>query len=211
MSNCEMTRREREKLRQRTEMLAAARDLFAEKGFHNVSMHEIAAKAEFAIGTLYSFFNNKEDIYHTIVQDLAETFHEALREVLEGSENEIEKLRNYIRVKTDVLDRNLSFIRMFINEARGGSNNVGTELNIQLRTQYHETLKLLAFVFENGMKHQIFERISEPYHLAVALDSTTNSLLLFYLDNPATHQHLDNPDIILNIFFKSLLQHQVSG
>ncbi|MEA3386146.1 MAG: TetR family transcriptional regulator, partial [Thermodesulfobacteriota bacterium] len=31
-------------------MLAAALELFSEKGFHNVSMHEIAKRAEFAIG-----------------------------------------------------------------------------------------------------------------------------------------------------------------
>ncbi|HAO20045.1 MAG TPA: TetR/AcrR family transcriptional regulator, partial [Desulfobacteraceae bacterium] len=52
MQEEELPRREREKLRQRREMLDAALKLFSEKGFHNVSMHEIARNAEFAIGTL---------------------------------------------------------------------------------------------------------------------------------------------------------------
>ena len=56
VQNDKLPRREREKLRQRQEMLAAALDLFSEKGYHNVSMHEVAGKAEFAIGTLYKFF-----------------------------------------------------------------------------------------------------------------------------------------------------------
>jgi len=37
-----ISRREKEKQRQRTEMFAAALELFSKKGFHNVSMHEIA-------------------------------------------------------------------------------------------------------------------------------------------------------------------------
>ena len=58
MKQIKLSRREREKLRHRKEMLDAALKLFSEKGFHNVSMHEIAQKAEFAIGTLYKFFKN---------------------------------------------------------------------------------------------------------------------------------------------------------
>jgi len=53
MKNKKLPRRGREKLRQRQEMFAAALELFSVKGYHNVSMHEIAEKTEFAIGTLY--------------------------------------------------------------------------------------------------------------------------------------------------------------
>jgi len=56
MQDEKLPRREREKLRHRRQMLAAALDLFSEKGYHNVSMHEISKRAEFAIGTLYKFF-----------------------------------------------------------------------------------------------------------------------------------------------------------
>jgi len=62
-----LPRREREKLRQRGEILEIALNLFAEKGFHGVSMHEVAGKAEFAIGTLYKFFQSKEDLYKALV------------------------------------------------------------------------------------------------------------------------------------------------
>ena len=53
-----LPRREREKMRQRKEMLDAALDLFSEKGYHNASMQEIAHKSEFAIGTLYKVLDD---------------------------------------------------------------------------------------------------------------------------------------------------------
>ncbi|MEN6472395.1 MAG: helix-turn-helix domain-containing protein, partial [Syntrophaceae bacterium] len=67
MEEIKLPRREREKERQRQEMLEAALGLFSDKGYHNVTMHEIAEKAEFAIGTLYKFFRNKEDLYRTLI------------------------------------------------------------------------------------------------------------------------------------------------
>ena len=46
-----LSRRERDRLRHKEEILTAALKLFAERGFHEVSMQEIAARAEFATGT----------------------------------------------------------------------------------------------------------------------------------------------------------------
>ena len=83
MENEKLPRREREKLRQRQEMLAAALDLFSEKGYHNVSMHQVAEKAEFAIGTLYKFFQNKEDLYKALVLGECDKFHDALVRAME--------------------------------------------------------------------------------------------------------------------------------
>ena len=80
MEEQNLPRRERERIRQRNEMLAAALALFSEKGYHNVSMQEIAEKAEFAVGTLYKFFKNKEDLYKALISAQADRFHAALTE-----------------------------------------------------------------------------------------------------------------------------------
>jgi len=61
------SRKEREQLQRRTEILQAALELFLQKGYHNVSMHEIAVRAEFAVGTLYKFFKNKDELYKDIL------------------------------------------------------------------------------------------------------------------------------------------------
>ena len=77
------SRREKEKQRQRDDMFAAALELFSKKGFHNVSMHEIAHNADFAIGTVYKFFKNKDDLYKSLVIAKAHEIHETLKEVLD--------------------------------------------------------------------------------------------------------------------------------
>jgi TetR/AcrR family transcriptional regulator len=206
MENIKLPRREREKLRQREEMLAAALGLFSAKGYHNVSMHEIAEKAEFAIGTLYKLFKNKEDLYRALILDQVTTFHDALTKAIEEPDDEIEKLRNYVKVKGAVFRANVSIIRFYFAETRGASFNLMAGLDREIRERYRCFMQTLASVFESGIKKKRFKRIADPYHLAVALDSLTNAFLFLWLEAPENHPYPEDPDTILNILFKGLVE-----
>lgn len=205
MADQKLPRREREKLRQRREMLATALDLFSQKGYHNVSMHEIAAQAEFAIGTLYKFFQNKEDLYKALVLEQCDQFEDALGQAIDQPEDEVEKLRNYVRTKTDRFRRHLPFVRLFLAESRGVSFNLKAGLNEELRERYYNFLERLASIFDRGIKKQQFKKTAEPYYLAVALDSVIDASLLLWLDAPERHPYPEDPDTILNIFFRGLI------
>jgi TetR/AcrR family transcriptional regulator len=206
MGEKKIPRREREKLRQRQEMLSAALGLFSEKGYHNVSMHEIAEKAEFAIGTLYKFFKNKEDLYKALVLEQADTFHDTLTKAIQESDDEIEKLRNYVRVKGEIFRANVSVIRLYFAETRGASFNVMAGLDLEIRERYGQFLQTLASVFERGMRRKRFEKIADPYYLAIALDSLTNAFLFLWLEAPERHAYPKDPDTILDILFKGLVE-----
>jgi len=205
MKDKKLSRREREKLRQRQEILAAALKLFSEKGYHNVSMHEIAEKAGFAIGTLYKFFRNKEDLYKSLITEQADRFHEALTNAIEEADDVIGKLRNYVRAKREVFAANLSVIRLYFAETRGAGFNIKAGLDKEIRERYHRFMHTLASVFESGIKRKRFRNIAEPYHLAVALDGICNAFLLLWLEAPEDHPFPENPDVVLNILFKGLL------
>ena len=205
MKDKKLSRREREKLRQRQEMLAAALELFSEKGYHNVSMHEIAEKAEFAVGTLYKFFRNKEDLYKSLIAEQADRFHEALTRAIEEADDEIEKLRNYVKAKREVFAANISVIRLYFAETGGTSFSVKAGFDKEIRERYEQFLHTLASVFESGIKRKRFRKIAEPYQLAVALDSLCNAFLLLWLEAPDDRPFPEDPDVILNILFKGLV------
>jgi len=205
MGQEQLSRRERERLRHRREILEAALELFSEKGFHHVSMHEIARKAEFAIGTVYKFFENKEDLYKALVLEQAEKFHNALKQAIEEAGEEIEKIRNYIRVKGEIFRANVSMIRLYFAETRGASFNVMAGLDSTIRERYGKFMQTLASVFESGIKKKLFKKIATPFYLAVALDSLTNAFLFLWLEDPEQHPYPEDPDVILNILFKGLV------
>lgn len=65
-----MSRRERERLQRRREILDAARAVFAEKGYSNATLDEVAQRAEYAKGTIYNYFASKDDLLLAIFDDL---------------------------------------------------------------------------------------------------------------------------------------------
>jgi len=206
MKNEKLPRREREKLRQRQEMLAAAFDLFSQKGYHNVSMHEIAEQAEFAIGTLYKFFQNKEDLYKALVLEQCDKFEDAIARAIGDGDDEVEKLRNYVRTKCERFRGNLPFVRLYLAESRGASFNIKAGLDEEVRKRYYAFLESLASIFDSGIKNKRFKKIAGPYYLAVALDSVLDAFLLLWLDAPERHPFPDDPDTILDFFFRGLVE-----
>lgn len=200
-----LSRREREKLRQRQEILDAALELFSRKGYHNVSMNEIAEKSEFAVGTLYNFFSNKEDIYASIMLEISDRFHGALGEAIETGRDEIEQLRNFVRVKGSVFQENVQAVRLYHSETRGASFNPRAGFDAEIRQEYDQMQQMLATIFQNGMRKKLFKPIAAPFHLAGALNGITNDFLFLWLEDPQKHPYPDDPDVILNILFQGLL------
>lgn len=206
MEEVKLSRRERERLRQRQEILEAALRLFSEKGYHNVSMHEIAHRSEFATGTLYRFFRNKEDLYESLIREEAQAFHEALLQAIGGEGDEVEKLRNYVRRKGEVFRAHIPVIRLYFSESRGERFNAGSGLGAELRKLHDEFLQALTSVLAHGIRKRRFHPIADPSLLAVALDGMTTALLLLWLEGPERHTYPEDPDVILNILFRALLQ-----
>jgi AcrR family transcriptional regulator len=198
------SRREREKLRQRQEVLDVALHLFSEKGYHSVSMHEIAKEAEFAIGTLYKFFRNKEDLYKALIMQLSDRFHGALTEVIESDTQEIEKLREYLRVKAELFRDNVAAIRLYFAQTPGASYNPMAGVEREIRERRGNILLSLASIFEQGMNRKRFRRVAAPLHLAIALDSMATAFLFHWLEDPQRHPYPEEPDTILNILLNGL-------
>lgn len=205
MEEKRLPRKEREFLRHRQEILETALELFSEKGFHNVNMQEIAQKAEFAVGTMYKFFKNKEDLYKALILEQSDKFHSALTEAIEASDDAIEKLRNYVKTKGALFRTNVSIFRLYFAETRGASFNIMAGLDPKIRERYGHFLETLATVFASGMKNKRFKTIAAPYQLAVALDSLCNAFLFLWLETPDRHPYPEDPDVILNILFKGLV------
>jgi AcrR family transcriptional regulator len=47
----------------------AAQELFRKFGYHKTSVNEIAKKAKIAKATIYKYFENKEDVLHSLLMD----------------------------------------------------------------------------------------------------------------------------------------------
>ncbi|MFO8239586.1 MAG: TetR/AcrR family transcriptional regulator [Dissulfuribacterales bacterium] len=204
MQEVKLSRREREKLRQRRQMLAAALELFSEKGFHNVSMHEIAKRAEFAIGTLYKFFKNKEDLYKALVMEKAEEYHRVLMGVLSEEKDVLTVIEGYIVAKSRLFTDNLPILRLYFAETRGASFNIRAGLDQDIQRLYDKFIMRLVSVLQDGVRRKVFREM-DPYHMAVALEGLTNAFLFCWMEDPEQHPYETNVPFIRDMFLNGVL------
>jgi len=205
MKNGKPSRKEREYLRHRQEILQTALELFSQRGFHNVSMHEIATASEFAVGSLYKFFSNKEDLYRALMIDMSKVFHSSLMAALTISGNELEKIRACVEARIKVFMENIDYVRLYLAETRGASFNIKAGLDSDIKIRYNVFLQKLAHVFESGIKKKVFKKF-DPYLLAVALDGISNAFLFEHFNNPGKHQF--DASLILDIFFQQVYEEE---
>src|SRR2546421_10078389 len=78
-------RRERKKLQTRQLLADTARRLFAECGFEQVSVAEIAREADVAEATVFNYFPSKEDLVYSGLERFEDGFLAAIRDRLEGA------------------------------------------------------------------------------------------------------------------------------
>src|SRR5438876_10377225 len=77
----------------RERILEAAVKIFAEKGFYNAKVSEIARIAGVADGTIYLYFKSKDDLLISLFEDRMEQVNENLRAALDGPGTPVERLQ----------------------------------------------------------------------------------------------------------------------
>lgn len=91
-------RKRREAARLREKIVQASLRLFVEQGYEKLSMRKIASMIDYSPGTIYRFFNNKEELLQTIA---ANTFGEIAARFksvkIENNDNSLEVLKALIR------------------------------------------------------------------------------------------------------------------
>jgi TetR/AcrR family transcriptional regulator len=209
MNSNSLHRRQRERLRHRDEILQVALELFSEKGYHNVSMEEIARKSEFGTGTLYTFFSNKEELYKTMALEKGEQFHSSLISAMNIEGDEYKKIRSFVDTYVKLFAENVSLARIYLAERRGWTFNIKAGLDDSIRVLYEDLLERMSEIFASGIEKKIFKK-HDPYMLAVAIDGITSSFLLHSVHG-TMDKHTFDADMILDIFFAKIHQSESAG
>lgn len=87
-------RKEREKLQRKKDIIDAAEKVFFSKGFENATMDDVAAEVELSKGTLYLYFNSKDELYHAIIERASKLMNSMFREAVDIDCNGLCKIRS---------------------------------------------------------------------------------------------------------------------
>lgn len=197
-----LSRRERFNLQHRDEILKTALRLFSEKSYPNVSMQDIAREAEFGMGTLYKFFNSKEDLYKALIVLMAEKWHHTVLQGVEKERDPVQAIEKCISIHRELFFQNLPFVHLFFSGAFFHVTPTSEPDLHKFRDQY---LKKLASIFERGIKSKVF-RDGDPYHMALALYGLILTFLFQMNEDPAGFRKGDELASVQDLFLKGVIR-----
>jgi AcrR family transcriptional regulator len=101
----------------RLAIMAAAKRLFAARGFHGGSVSDLAREVDLPIGSIYTYFENKEAIMRTVIEEGWETFFAALAEAVSGPGRPEERLSLVLHRFLPELFADVDLISIILAEA----------------------------------------------------------------------------------------------
>lgn len=122
----------------RQSVLDAARAAFFELGMDKTSMREIAQRAGYTVGALYSYFESKEAVYGALLTESLERLDQAVRQALEGAADPAGRAQRAARAFFDFYrehprDLDLGFYLFQGMKPRGLTPELNEALNARLR------------------------------------------------------------------------------
>ncbi len=110
-------RRERRKAETRARLLAAARALFIERGYHATRPQDIAAAADVATGTFYVHFADKREAFLAFSDEATRELMERVREAARDSADFAERLYRSLEALLAYSDENPGTLRAAFADA----------------------------------------------------------------------------------------------
>ncbi|MEB3981980.1 TetR family transcriptional regulator [Mycobacterium sp. 663a-19] len=110
-----------DKSRRRDEIMAAAKEVFARKGFHDTTIADIAKRAGLAYGSIYWYFDSKDELFHALmaVEEGALRGHIAAALArLPGSDNGDEvPLRTAVQATLEFFEADRATVKLLLRDA----------------------------------------------------------------------------------------------
>ena len=150
---CTINKRRRENDKYQR-ILEAAIKVFAEQGFFQSTIAQIAKEAGVADGTIYLYFKNKDDILVQFFNYKAKQVFDGFREEVNRAESAVDKLRNLIRrhLAEFQRDRNMAILYQFETHQ---SSRLAEE---QIKEMSNMYLDIVAEIMEQGQQEGLIRK-----------------------------------------------------
>lgn len=166
------------------EILHAAFNVFARKGFFATKMTDIAREAGIGKGTIYEYFKSKKEVFSNLYSLLAEDFDREFKRQIATLTNPIEKIKLIVQIYfVDVIDRYGDFMKIVMDfwMAEARADTTEDTNNFNLLTIYAHYIDLIAEVIEEGIEQKLFRRVNSRHYAAMLIAIFDGLYLQFFL------------------------------
>ena len=177
-----LERRDKEKDSRRKLILKSARTLFFEKGFHSVTVDKIAKISELGKGSIYLYFNSKEEIYAQILLDDIGKFNQRASELFDGKKSAADLLSDFSYAYADFFLHGRELFRiLMIYMLQPERMNLSEELNPRIVNAYTRSIDMFGKILQLGAQTKEFPASINFKQSQYAIWSLLNGIISLYI------------------------------
>ncbi len=181
----------------RERILRAAVDVFAEHGYFNAKVAQIAKAAGVADGTIYLYFDGKEDVLVTIFREHTRNYLHSLEQSMSNVNRADERLRIAVRHHLETLGRDRALAVVSQVELRHSLKF----MSLFSQQEVADYLNVIRKIVEHGQQEGTFRRNVHPQLAAKSifgvLDEMVTSWILSEKEYDLPEQAEQVADLIL--------------
>ncbi len=184
----------------RERILRASVDVFARTGYFNAKVSEIARAAGVADGTIYLYFEGKEDLLITVFREQSRVFLAGLREELARHERADAKIRAVVRYHLETIgaDRPLAVVLQV--ELRQSLKFVSLISHEELR----EYIEAIRAVVEQGVRERIFREVPHRQMIANAIFGMLDELMTTWILSEKEYAPAEHAETVAAFILRGL-------
>jgi AcrR family transcriptional regulator len=171
-------RREKEKEQRRNLILDAAQTLFFSKNYNEITIEEIAEKAQLAKGTLYTYFKSKEALYSAVALRGVHKMNEMFRDAAGQCQKGLEKAFAVGEAYYEFYKRHPHYFRMLVeaeNLPVARSDDVDAA---ELTKASCESLEILLEAVILGVQDGSIKPDLDPKQASIFLIQSTSAMIM---------------------------------
>jgi len=135
----------------RSLIIDAAERLFASRGYERTKIQDVAAQSGISLGTLYSVFDGKSDIYEAVQNERLGRLFLLAGRTMASDAKAADRLMQGNRVFIRWLTEHLDFLRIHLNNSGAWASNP-QEVGEGLVNAWRRGIDLIALVIDEAMR-----------------------------------------------------------
>ena len=185
----------------RERILRAAIDVFAQNGYFNAKVSDIAKAAGVADGTIYLYFDGKEDLLVNIFREHTRNYLQSLERELAHVRRAEDRIRIAIRHHLETLGRDRALAIVAQVELRHSLKF----MSLLSQQEVADYLGLLRKMVEHGQSEGSFRRNLHPQLVAKAIFGVLDEMVTSWMLSEKEYNLADSAEQVADLLLTGLL------
>lgn len=193
-----------DKEKKREDIILAALEVFAEKGFQRTTIKDIAERAGIGKGTVYEYFKDKDEIIRNSFYYFQKFFEFDIQNTILSSKNGIEKLSDLIKSITKILrSDNEKYIDLVFDFWAEGIKGHSKKLMLNEMNMYYKSYRnLFEDVLNEGIEDGSFRRDMDPVSVASIIIGMLDGIMVQWILEKNVMKGMNIEKSILDLVLK---------